>query len=149
MNTLQLFTTLLIVQLFWAFSVTMLVPNMPNNQSNQVLMFNNDTGLIKLNVLQSSLETGIGDQANIPVLEVGALVFYSSATILSLMINFFTAVPQMVTLLITVFFMFIPLPLAQQNITLAWIWGIVSILYIISLFAFIAGTRSNLGGGIL
>lgn len=149
MNTLQLFTTLLIVQLFWAFSVTLIVPFMPNAQSNQVLMFNNDNALIKLPLLQSQLETGIGDQANIPVLEVGALVFYSSATILSLMINFFTAVPQMVTLLTTVFFLFIPMELTIQNTVLTWIFAIVSILYVISLFAFIAGTRSNLGGGIL
>jgi len=150
MNTLQLFTTLLVVQLFWSFSVTLIVPNMPNAETNQVVMFNNANNIIEINTLQNSLDQGITDQTNIPLLEVGALVFYSSATILSLMINFFTAIPQMVTLLVHVFFLFIPISGSQEIIVKGWIFGIISVLYIISLFSFITGTRTNLGGsGIL
>ena len=145
MNALQLFTTLLLVQLFWSLSVSLVVPYMPNAASNQVVMFNNSNNMIELSTLQTSISSGITDQQNIPLLEVGALVFYSSATILNIMINFFTAIPQMVTLLMTVFFLFIPIPVGLQITLQAWVFGIVTVLYFIVLFTFLMGTRTNLG----
>ena len=147
MNTLQLFTTLLIVQIFWSMGVSLMIPYMPNATSNQVVMFNNSNNLIELGTLQSSIDSGISDQTSIPLLETGALIFYSSATILNLMVNFFTAIPQMATLLITVLFMFIPVDLSIAITVKMWVFGIVGILYAIALFAFITGSRTNLGGG--
>ena len=145
MNALQLFTTLLLVQLFWSLGVSLIVPNMPNALSNQVVMYTNSNNVIELNTLQASVSQGITDQQNIPLLEVGALVFYSSATILNIMINFFTAIPQMVTLLMTVLFLFIPLGNSLQIVLQAWVVGIVTILYFVALFTFLMGTRTNLG----
>lgn len=145
MNALQLFTTLLLVQLFWSLGVSLIVPNMPNAAANQVVMFTNSNNTIELGTLQSSISQGITDQQNIPLLEVGALVFYSSATILNIMINFFTAIPQMVTLLMTVLFIFIPLGTSLQITLQAWVFGIVTVLYFVALFTFLMGTRTNLG----
>lgn len=145
MNALQLFTTLLLVQLFWSLGVSLIVPNMPNATANQVVMFTNSNNVIELSTLQSSVSQGITDQQNIPLLEVGALVFYSSATILNIMINFFTAIPQMVTLLMTVLFLFIPLGVSLQITLQAWVFGIVTVLYFVALFTFLMGTRTNLG----
>ncbi len=146
MNALQLFTTLLLVQLFWSLGVSLIVPNMPNASSNQVVMFTNSNNTIELGTLQSSIKSGITDQQNIPLLEVGALVFYSSATILNIMINFFTAIPQMVTLLMAVMFLFIPLSTGLQITLQAWVFGIVTVLYFVALFTFLMGTRTNMGG---
>ena len=124
-----------------------MVPYMPNATSNQVVMFNNSNNLIELGTLQSSIDSGISVQTSIPLLETGALIFYSSATILNLMVNFFTAIPQMATLLVTVLFMFIPVDLSIAITVKMWVFGIVGILYAIALFAFITGSRTNLGGG--
>ena len=145
MNALQLFTTLLLVQLFWSLGVSLIVPNMPNATANQVVMFTNSNNVIELGTLQSSISQGITDQQNIPLLEVGALVFYSSATILNIMINFFTAIPQMVTLLMTVLFIFIPLGTSLQITLQTWVFAIVTVLYFVALFTFLMGTRTNLG----
>ena len=145
MNALQLFTTLLLVQLFWSLGVSLLIPNMPNATTNQVVMFTNSNNVIELGTLQSSISQGITDQQNIPLLEVGALVFYSSATILNIMINFFTAIPQMVTLLMSVLFLFIPVSLGLQIALQTWVFGIVTVLYFVALFTFLMGTRTNLG----
>jgi len=145
MNALQLFTTLLLVQLFWSLGVSLIVPNMPNATANQVVMFTNSNNVIELGTLQSSISQGITDQQNIPLLEVGALVFYSSATILNIMINFFTAIPQMVTLLMTVLFLFIPLGTSLQITLQTWVFAIVTVLYFVALFTFLMGTRTNLG----
>lgn len=147
MNTLQIFTTLLVVQIFWSLSVSLIVPYMPNAANNQVVMFNNSNNIIELGTLQSSIDQGVQDQTNIPLLETGALIFYSSATILNLMVNFFTAIPQMATLLVSVLFTFIPVDTSIAITVKAWVFGVVGILYAIALFAFITGTRTNLGGG--
>lgn len=146
MNALQLFVTLLIVQLFWSLSVSLIVPSMPNASANQVVMFTNSNNVIELGTLQSSVQTGITDQAKVPLLEVGALVFYSSATVLNLMVNFFTAIPQMVTLLMSVVFVFMPIDTTLQITLKAWVFGIVTVLYFVALFTFITGTRTNMGG---
>lgn len=145
MNALQLFTTLLMVQLFWSLGVSLIIPYMPNAAGNQVVMFSNSNNVIELSTLQNSIKSGIIDQQNIPLLEVGALVFYSSATILNIMINFFTAIPQMVTLLISVLFLFIPVAVGLQITVKAWVFGIVTVLYFVALFTFLMGTRTNLG----
>lgn len=147
MSALQLFSTLLIIQLFWSFGVTLMVPQMPNAQSNEVLQFTASYNLIDLSSLQSSVSEGVSEQTNIPVLETGALIFYASATILNLMVNFFTAIPQMVTLIIHILFMVIPFEASVTSIVEQWIFGIVSVLYTIVIFAFVAGSRTNLGGG--
>jgi hypothetical protein len=61
------------------------------------------------------------------------------------MINFFTAIPQMITLLMTVLFLFIPLGTSLQIVLQTWVFGIVTILYFVALFTFLMGTRTNLG----
>jgi len=147
MNTLQLFTTLLIVQIFWSLSVSLIVPVMPNATSNQLVMFNNSNNVLEIDTLQSSIDQGISDQTSIPLLETGALIFYSSATILNIMVNFFTAIPQMATLLVDVVFKFITTDAGLVRLVKEWVFAVIAILYAIALFAFITGSRTNLGSG--
>jgi hypothetical protein len=147
MNAYQLFIVLLTTQLFYALSVTLLVPFFPNATSNQVVMYTNSNNVINFNTLSESMGQGISNQSSLPILDTGALIFYSSGVILSLMVNFFTAIPQMITALLSGFFFFIPInyTLAFTIKSLAFVF--TTILYYLVLFSYITQTRT--GGGIL
>lgn len=147
MNSYNLFVNLLIVQMFYALSVTLILPYMPTASTNQVVMFTNSNNVIDFTTLGNSVQSGVGSQTSLPLLDAGALIFYSSATILNLMINFFTAIPQMVTLLLSGLFLIIQLPYALAFTIKSITFVIVTILYYMILFSFITGTRT--GGGVL
>lgn len=148
MNALNLFVTLLIVQMFWALSVSLIVPVMPNATSNQVVMFNSSSSIVNFSTLSNSVTSGVSSQTSLPIIETGALIFYSSSAILNLMVNFFTAIPQMVTLLLTAIFMFIPVDYTIQFTIKSLGFVIVTILYYMILFSYITGTRSAYSGGL-
>jgi len=138
-----MFVSFIFLQLFWAFSVSLIVPFVPAVEMQQVVFFEDDAGLIEYSTLAASLEGGIGDQTNIPVLDFGALIFYSSNLILSLMINFITAVPQMLMILIGAFVNVFPLNYTIVYYMKTFFTLILTILYYLSLFLFITNIRGG------
>lgn len=138
-----MFVAFIFVQIFWAFSVTLLVPFIPDAEMSQVVFFEDEAGLIKYSTLANSLETGISDQTNIPVLDFGALIFYSSNLLLSLMINFATAVPQMLLILLSAFSNVFPLNYTIMFYMKTYFTLIITILYYLSLFLFITNIRGE------
>ena len=144
---LQLFTTFLLVQLFYALAVTLIVPTLPDASLNQVVMFTNSNNVIQISTLKSSLETGVTGQSNIPLLEFGAMIFYTSNIIINLMLNFFTAIPQMITALVSAFLYFVPVvPIAMKQSVVMLVQAILSIIYSIAILTFIMGARSPMKG---
>jgi hypothetical protein len=144
---LQLFTTFLLVQLFYALAVTLIVPTLPDASLNQVVMFTNSNNVIQISTLKSSLETGVTGQSNIPLLEFGAMIFYTSNIIINLMLNFFTAIPQMITALVSAFLYFVPIvPIKMQQSLIMLVQAILSIIYSIAILTFIMGARSPMKG---
>jgi len=140
-----LFVAFIFVQLFWAFSVSMLVPLIPEAEMQQVVFFENEAGLIEYNTLANSLEDGISDQTNIPILDFGALIFYSSNLILNLMINFVTAIPQMLLILLNAFSTIFPIPYTIMSYMKVFMTLILTIVYYLSLFLFITNIRGGSG----
>ena len=93
-------------------------------------MFTDESGLIDYTTLNQQVESTVENQTNIPLLDFGALVFYSSSFLLNLMINFITAVPQMMVMFISAIAALLPIGYLEVEIK-----GIFTI--IISLFYFL------------
>lgn len=144
-NGFQIFTTLLMVQLFYAFTVTLIVPVMPDALQAQVIMFTDDSGTINYTTLATSVESTVENQVNIPLLDFGALVFYSSSFLLNLMINFITAVPQILTFFISAIFVFFPVEQSLQIQIKTIFTVVISLFYFLGLLSFITGFRSGSG----
>lgn len=136
---LQIFTSLLLVQMFYALGVTLLVPLIPGVAANQVLMYSTGDSVVNFTTLSNSLHSGITSQQSIPLLSLGTLIFYSANIILNLMINFFTAIPQMLTIFISGLFLLIPISQTVQLTVKMVFITIVSVIYFIALFSFIMG----------
>lgn len=143
-NGFQMFAALLMVQLFYAFTVTLMVPILPGALQMQVVQFTNEDGLIDYTTLNSEVEGTVENQTNIPLLDFGALVFYSSSFLLNLMINFITAVPQMMIMFISAIDTLLSIGALTIQIK-AFFTIILSLFYFLGLLSFITGFRS--GGG--
>lgn len=140
---LQIFTSLLLVQMFYALAVTLLVPLIPMAAANQVVMYSTSSSVVNFTTLASSMQSGITNQQSVPLLSFGTLIFYSANIILNLMINFFTAIPQMLTIFIEGLFYVFPLEQSLQLVIKGTFIVIVSIIYFITLFTFIMGSISG------
>lgn len=97
---MNLFKVLIVVQLFYAFCMTALLYAIPTDASTYVTRFSDVTEVINLKEVGSQVEDSLQSQTSMPVVELGALVFYSGNLILDLLLNFIFAIPQMLGLIV-------------------------------------------------
>lgn len=142
-NFTQMFVFLLIVQMFYAFSITIFVPLIPEAQQNQIVMYTDEQGVISFSTIGTEITGAVGSQSTIPFADIGALIFYSTSLILNLVVNFFTAIPQMVTWLLVGLFEFIPITDSIQINVKMLFTAMITILYYFLLILFIMGARTQ------
>lgn len=136
------------VQIFYGLGVSLMLPLLPNAADAQVVMFTNGFGQQQLGTMKDAVQTGMQSQVNIPFLDFGSLVFYSSVTAFNFFMNAFTAIPQILTVLCNGIFMFIPVPPSLQIGISIFLIGFLTVVYYLALFIFIISARSPTYGGI-
>jgi len=94
------FKIVLVVQLFYAFGITLLTNAVPINTLGFVSSFSEVADTINLQQVSSDIQTSIERQANMPLIDVGSLIFFSGNIILDLLLNFAFAIPQMLNIFI-------------------------------------------------
>ena len=142
-SIIDYFKMILTVQLFYAFAITVLVHNIPAADLDNVVMFERPTETIDLESVGSELEEKVSQELNLPLIDLGALVFYSGNIIVDMLVNFITAVPQMFTLLIEGFLLFFNVESFIAVQIKLFFWVLIMILYVLSLLMFIMSIRSR------
>jgi len=142
----QIFTYLLITQMFWAFCVTVFVPLIPDVQQAQVIQFTDSQGVISFTTLSSTVQGAVNSQSTIPFLDLGTLIFYSTSILLNLVLNFITAIPQMILLLLVTLFQFLPFASSIQITVKEIFLVMVTVLYYLLLIFYITAQRTQTGG---
>jgi len=94
------FITIIIVQLFFSMAINGYLYTLPEEMVRHVSSFDDVVGNIDTAEIGQDLESSIQSQTNIPVVDVGALVFYSGNILLDLLANFALAIPTMIGLLV-------------------------------------------------
>jgi hypothetical protein len=84
-------TTIILVQLFFATSITMITYSLPNAADNQAEQYLGITTRINVQTVSEDLKGGLEEQTNVPIIELGALVFYSGNILIDLLLNFIFA----------------------------------------------------------
>lgn len=143
MNVNNVFTTVIIVQIFFAVGMTGMSYYMPSDAISYLsdyTAFAQKTGLEDLN---DKVHANLESQTNIPVIELGALIFYTGNILLDLILNFVFAIPEMITLLIHVVLSIISIP-AEMAILVKLFAGVTtSVIYLIGVIQFLASMRSG------
>lgn len=140
---MNLFVTIVIVQLFYSFAITSVSYAMPEDSLNFVSAFSDIANDINLENVSVQVQDSIESQTNIPIIELGALVFYSGNILIDLMLNFAFAIPEMIGLLTNAFLMLL-------NVN-SYIWAlvqlfasvVVTVMYFIGLMNILIGVRSG------
>lgn len=142
-EVVKIFMSMIMIQLFFAFAVTAIAYTLPADAVHYTTAFSDLAGDISLNSVGEEVQSSLEKQTNIPVIELGALVFYSGNILLDLLLNFAFAIPEMFSLLLNTFmFLFgydgYILALIQLLISVAFI-----IVYFIGLIQLVTGIRSG------
>lgn len=107
MKALDLMKTAVLVSLFYSVGMTALSYAicgasggfLLDGACNYVTGFSLNGGAFELETVSNTVQGALERQTNIPLIELGALVFYSGNILLDLFLNFAFAIPQMIALI--------------------------------------------------
>jgi hypothetical protein len=139
----DLFKVMLIVSLFFSFGITLLSYALPDDTLQYVTAFRQGSGSIEIATVGSQVESSLRSQTNIPLIELGALVFYSGNILIDFLVNFVFAIPEMVGMLIngvTMLFGVDSMIFAQVEIFFS---VLMVVLYFIGLIQLLTNVRSG------
>jgi len=144
MSQLALFKTMLTVQLFWSFAVTILVATMPAGDLADAALFTGHSSAGAIDSVGDQLESNFQDQVNVPnVVDTATLVLISGNLVVDIILNFFTAIPAMFVLLTDGLLQLVPISgVIALNIK-AFVFVIVGAIYAIGLMAFLNNIRTG------
>lgn len=144
LELMDFFKIMIMVQLFYAFAMTGAAYVMPDGTFYQLERWSQITDEISLQGTSEQIQNSMESQTQIPVIDAGALVFYSGNILLDLLLNFAFAVPQMFGMLITGITILLPginaglSTVVQLFVSVAFI-----VLYFLGLMQLIMGIRSG------
>jgi len=142
-GTFSTFRVTIIVMAFYAFIISLIIYAVPSGVANQVTPYQNIANDIDLEGISTKLETSLTDQTNIPVIEIGALVFYTGNYLIDLLLNFIYALPQMLGLLVhaitTLFNLDNYIYMAIQTFAMV----LMTALYMLGIIQLITGVRTG------
>lgn len=96
-----LFLTLIIMSIY-STAITMIVHSIPADSLQYVEAFRTPANEFNSSGLATDTQTAYSDmRSKIPLINVGALVFYTGNFLVDFLGNFLTSIPQMITLLIS------------------------------------------------
>lgn len=142
-NAVSIFMVILLIQLFYATGVTVLAYSLPSVSSNYLDSANTIASGVDIEDVATDLEGSFNNQLNIPVIELGALVFYSGNILVDLLLNFLTALPQLITQILSVIFTITGVDSQVQNYIQLFLTGMVTIYYFMSLLVLLTNIRGR------
>ena len=85
---MDVFKGIIIIQLFYAVAISLIAHAMPAGALDYVTGFSDAGTQIDVEGVASDVQSSLESQTDIPVIELGALVFYSGNILIDLLINF-------------------------------------------------------------
>ena len=142
MGETNLLKGILVVMLFYSFAVTTISNSLPAESLDYIKPFQTKT-TASLSDTVSEVESSIDRQLNIPIIEIGALVFYSGNIVIDLFLNFIFAVPEMLTILTHGLILVVNVPAYLVDTIQTFAFSVFSIFYILSVISLLLGVRSG------
>lgn len=101
MEMLDLIKIIFAINAFYSFAITGLAYSLPEDSLNYMTSYSGGTVIGTGTEISQQLEDNLDQQTNIPVIDIGALIFYSSNIVVNLIMNFIFAIPEMIGFLVT------------------------------------------------
>ena len=143
LRAIDLFKIIILIQLFYSLSITILAYAMPDDTLNYVTSFSEITEEINLQSVSTDIQDSLTDQTEIPVIDVGTLIFFSGNILIDLLLNFAFALPQMLSLLIQGLMQLINIDSTIYITVELFASVIMMVMYFIAIMQLLTGIRSG------
>ena len=144
MDSSSMFKIILIVMLFYSFATTVIAYSLPEAAVDYTDAFTNfQGGNVSMEGISGDVQESLEQQTDIPVIELGALVFYSGNILLDLLVNFAFAIPGMLSALLNGIFYLVSIDANIAYQIQAFTTAIMIALYFFGLIQLITGLRSG------
>lgn len=139
------FTAMVLVQLFYSFSVTSMSYALGTDGEVYGILgyLELDSGNNDLSEISGEIQESLEVQTDIPVVELGSLVFYSGNIIIDLLLNFVFAIPEMITTLFSLLNIFINADAFLWTQIQLILFVLVTVSYLISIIGLLTSMRSG------
>ena len=137
------FTALLVLMLFYSFAMTGYVYALPEDTIVYVDAFRDIGTDLDLDSLTGDVEESFSRQTNIPVIDVGSLVFYSGNFLIDMMVNFIYAIPEMIGLLLNGIMLLVGVDSYMFALVEVFVAAVMTVLYILGMVRLLLGVRSG------
>ena len=136
---------ILFMMAFYSISVTLIANFAPSFTDPYTGDYISQGVNTDINDITSQIDLGVQSQTQLPLVDLGALLFYSGNLFLDLAVNFLTALPQMTVLLINIIMSIVtPDVVFAQSIKLI-LQVIFFVGYMLSLISLLLNLRSGRG----
>lgn len=142
-EVLDLLKITLLMMLFYSASITILVYVMPDNAKHYITSFSDIASTYDLEATNAKLQSNLQSQTRLPLIDIGALIFYSGNLLVDLILNFIFALPQMIVLLLTGIARIFNFPTDIFNIVQIFLSVYMTAFYIVSLLQMLTNARSG------
>jgi hypothetical protein len=142
------FMTSIKLQLFYSLGITLLVYALASSGQDlhYLVVFNDSSVKTDINTMTQKIQSNFTSQTKFGIIDMAALVLYSGNMFLDLILNFFTAIPSMFSIIVNGILGLIPLEVNLKSTILTYIYGVVSVIYIISVVLFLLSFRNRTAG---
>lgn len=140
---MDILKVIIFVQLFYSFSITVVAYSLPSDQIHHVDIFSGVTDQVNIQDTALELQNNIQSQASIPLIDIGALVFFSGNIILDMLLNFLTALPQMFVMLINGFEILFHIPTMIKIQLQILLTTVVMAMFVIMVLQLLTNIRSG------
>lgn len=142
MELMDYFKTIILISLFYSVCITSISRTIPSDALRFVSSFNTG-GNFDVEIVQAKIEQGVKQQTTLPIIDVGALVFYSGNIFLDLLLNFVFALPQLITMVIAGVGFLVSFDKELIVMVQTFLTAIISIMYFIGLIQMLLNIRSG------
>lgn len=142
-NAIAIFMVILLIQLFYASAITIFSYSLPIVSNSYLESSTTIASDINIEDVSSDVENSFSSQLNIPVIELGALVFYSGNILVDLLLNFLTALPQLISQVLNLILNMVNVDSNIQNYIQIFLTGIVTIFYFMNLIILLTNIRGK------
>jgi len=143
-STFDYFVAIIVFQLFFGAGISMLAYSLPSDpQGISYTVLAEPKHEINIKTVGQDLKDSAEQQVNLPLVDLGALVFYSGNIVMDMVLNSVFAVPEVVTLGFDIVMGYFPIDVTLQNYIKIVIFAVIMALYVIGILAFVMNMRSG------
>lgn len=143
MKAMNMFLILAIVMLFWSLGINIFTYTLPSEARDVTTSVSDLNHDINMDDVAGQIESSLTDQTKIPLIDIGALVFYSGNLLVDLFLNFLFAIPEMIGVLLGGAMRLFSLDTTIVAYVQVFVAAAVGISYVMAIIAFLTNVRSG------